>query len=86
MDKTIARTTEQGSRQLVYAAVGGAGNEDQLRGSYISVARVSEASDFAIGPDGHVVQEKLWNEVMEILGKVDPRVEDISRKYLASAP
>ncbi|KAG6818613.1 hypothetical protein H0H93_003443 [Arthromyces matolae] len=60
LDKTIARTAEEGSRQIVYAAVGGAGEEDRFRGSYISLARVAEASDFAIGPEGHVLQEKLW--------------------------
>ncbi|KAG6879361.1 hypothetical protein C0992_003279 [Termitomyces sp. T32_za158] len=60
MEKTMVRTTEEGSRQLVYAAVGGKDNEDQLRGAYISLARVSEASDFAISQEGHTVQEKLW--------------------------
>ncbi|KAG6872921.1 hypothetical protein C0995_005179 [Termitomyces sp. Mi166 len=82
MEKTIARTTEEGSRQLVYAAVGGKGNEEQLRGAYISLARISEASDFAISPEGHAVQERLWGEVMDILSKVDPRVEGVAKKYL----
>ncbi|KAG5731867.1 WW domain-containing oxidoreductase [Termitomyces sp. T112] len=84
MEKLIARTTEEGSRQLVYAAVGGQDNEDQLRGAYISLARVSEASDFAIGAEGHVVQEKLWGEVLGILSKVDPRVEEVAKTYLAT--
>ncbi|KAG6877071.1 hypothetical protein C0993_010531 [Termitomyces sp. T159_Od127] len=85
MEKTIVRTTEEGSRQLVYAAIGGKDKEDQLRGAYISLARISEASDFAISGEGHVVQEKLWEEVMDILGKIDPSIEGVAKKYLVRA-
>ncbi|KAG6856450.1 hypothetical protein H0H87_004415 [Tephrocybe sp. NHM501043] len=58
MESLIARTTEQGSRQLIYAAVGGEDDLDMLRGAYISCARVSEASDYAL--EEHDVQDKLW--------------------------
>ncbi|GLB43401.1 putative protein CC1G_02706 Coprinopsis cinerea okayama7 130 [Lyophyllum shimeji] len=85
MEKILARTTEEGGRQLVYAAVGGAEDEDKLRGAYISTARVAEASDFAIGPEGKVVQNKLWDEMLEILTKIDPRVQHVVDTYL-SAP
>ncbi|KAG6918156.1 hypothetical protein DXG01_016141 [Tephrocybe rancida] len=86
VQKLIARTSEQGSRQLVYAAVGSADNEDQLRGAYISCARVSEASDFAIGAKGRVLQDKLWNEVVDILNAVDPRVREVVEKHLPTPP
>lgn len=61
MEKALARTSEQGARQLVWAAIGGEkGKEDELRGAYVSFASVAEPSDFVIGEEGKVVQEKLW--------------------------
>ena len=60
MEKALARTTEEGSRQLVWAAVGGENQLDQMRGAYISIARISEASDFAISQEGKHYQDKLW--------------------------
>jgi hypothetical protein len=36
----LFRTTEEGSRQLVWAAVGGAGREFELRGGYVSNANL----------------------------------------------
>ncbi|KAF5383770.1 hypothetical protein D9615_003778 [Tricholomella constricta] len=80
MEKALARTTEEGGRQLVYAAVGGAEDEDKMRGAYISSSQVSEASDFAIGPEGKAVQKRLWDEMMGILVKIDPRLREISDK------
>ncbi|KAG6835245.1 hypothetical protein H0H93_003570 [Arthromyces matolae] len=81
----LARTPEQGARQLVYAALGGQTGdgevEEKLRGAYVSTANVEEPSDFVIGEEGKVVQEKLWKEVVEILEKVDPRVEAIVKEY-----
>jgi len=60
MEKALARTSEQGSRQLVWAAVGGEDQLDQMRGAYISLARISEASDFVISEEGQAFQGKLW--------------------------
>ncbi|KAG6828192.1 hypothetical protein H0H92_008811 [Tricholoma furcatifolium] len=80
--KVLARTAEQGGRQLVYAALGGADNLDKFRGAYISSTSVSEASDFAIGEEGHAIQDKHWNEVIEILSKVDHHIPEVVNKYL----
>ena len=60
MEKALARTSEEGSRQLVWAAVGGDDQLDQMRGAYISIARISEASDFVISEKGKHYQDKLW--------------------------
>lgn len=60
MEKTLARSTEEGSRQLVWAAVGGANKLDDLRGAYISLAAVDEASDYVISQEGQWAQRKLW--------------------------
>jgi len=84
MEKILARTTEEGSRQLVYAAVGDADEKDKFRGAYVSASTVSEASDFVIGAEGKVVQDKLWNEMMDILSKVDPRVQEVAATYLTA--
>ena len=56
----LARTTEEGSRQLVWAAVGGAGREFELRGGYVSMANLQEVSDYTLSDEGAVVQTRLW--------------------------
>ncbi|KAG6835246.1 hypothetical protein H0H93_003571, partial [Arthromyces matolae] len=85
MRAILARTPEQGARQLVYAALAGKIEngevEEKFRGAYMSAAKVEEPSDFVIGEEGKVVQEKLWKEVLDILEKVDPKVEGIVREY-----
>ncbi|KAK0443239.1 hypothetical protein EV421DRAFT_1710192 [Armillaria borealis] len=78
----LAFTTEEGSRQLVFSAVGGANDEDKLRGAYISLSEVVEESDFVISEDGKVVQDKIWDEMLAILEGVDPKVADVAREYL----
>ena len=56
----LARTTEEGSRQVVWAAVGGAGREFELRGGYVSMADLHEVSDYALSDEGVAVQARLW--------------------------
>ncbi len=56
----LARTTEQGSRQLVWAAVGGAGREFELRGGYVTTANLREVSDYVLSNDGTVAQRRIW--------------------------
>ncbi|CAA7262139.1 unnamed protein product [Cyclocybe aegerita] len=85
MDKALARTTEEGARQLVWAAVGAKGSEDGLRGAYISLAAVSEPSDYVISKQGHEDQNKLWDNLIDILVEVDPRVRDIVVNHLTSS-
>ena len=56
----LARTTEQGSRQLIWACIGGKDNIDQLRGAYISSMQVREPSDSVVSEEGKRAQDKLW--------------------------
>ena len=56
----LARTTEQGSRQLIWACIGGKDNIDQLRGAYISSMQVREPSDSVVSEEGKRAQAKLW--------------------------
>jgi retinol dehydrogenase 12 len=60
MNVLLARTTEEGSRQLVWAAVGGAGRESELRGGFVSNANLREVSDYVLSDEGTVVQTRLW--------------------------
>jgi retinol dehydrogenase 12 len=56
----LARTTEEGSRQLVWAAVGGVGREFELRGAYVSKANLQEVGDYVLSDEGAVIQTRLW--------------------------
>ncbi|KDR67612.1 hypothetical protein GALMADRAFT_257837 [Galerina marginata CBS 339.88] len=84
MEMALARSTEEGSRQLVWAAIGAEEKKDELRGSYISLAEVTEPSDYVISDEGAAAQEKIWDNLIEELTKVDPRVEQIVKECLTS--
>jgi hypothetical protein len=101
MEIILARTSEEGSRQLVWAAVGGTGSEDTLRGAYISTSEVQEPSDTVLGDEGRNLQNKFWvsvlsrkiypnlfcspqDDILQILVKTDPRVQEIVEKYLVT--
>ena len=60
MVRFLARTSEQGSRQLVWASVGQKDNVDELRGAYVSGLHVEEPSDYVISEEGKHAQNKLW--------------------------
>ncbi|KAK0215233.1 hypothetical protein EDD85DRAFT_497803 [Armillaria nabsnona] len=81
----FAFTTEEGSRQLVYGAVGSLDEEQKLRGKYIQMSEVVEESDFVISEDGKIVQDKVWDEMVEIFGPIDPKVSEVVKAYLTKA-
>lgn len=62
MEALVARTAEQGSRQLIWAALAGKTEADleQMRGAYVSAIAVEEPSDFVISPEGKAFQDRLW--------------------------
>lgn len=64
MFKLFSRTTEEGARILVWAALAGTYGPgpapDQLRGAYVNNSRIEEESDFVISDKGAEVQSKLW--------------------------
>ncbi|KAJ7459715.1 hypothetical protein FB451DRAFT_1563441 [Mycena latifolia] len=82
MEMLLALPTEKGSRQLVWAALGQQESADKLRGEYISLQRVDEVSDFILSPEGVRAQDHIWDELVAILGEVDPRVSATVDKYL----
>jgi hypothetical protein len=61
LEKMFARTSEEGSRQLVWAAIGAPeAGVDDLRGAYINLSRVDEPGDFVLGDKGEKWENKLW--------------------------
>ncbi|KAF9460542.1 short-chain dehydrogenase [Collybia nuda] len=84
MEYLLAHTTEEGSRQLVWAAVGGAEEGEELRGAYISCSEVREVSDFVLTKDGMIAQDAIWDDMVKILVKIDPRVQKTIDEYLTS--
>ncbi|KAF9025666.1 short-chain dehydrogenase [Hymenopellis radicata] len=81
-EEDMAYTTEEGSRQLVYAAVGGADNEKQLLGAFISLSEVREVSDYALSRAGRDAEDRIWKESLELLNTVDHKVGEIRQHYL----
>ena len=70
----LARTTEQGSRQLIWACIYGKDDINQLRGAYISSMRIQEPSDFVVSEEGKLAQTKLWvNNHLTYFGITDKR-------------
>ncbi len=59
-EEELCFTTEEGSRQLVYGAIGSQDDEEKLRGKFIQMSEVVEASDFVISEDGKIAQDKVW--------------------------
>ena len=62
--KLFAYTSEEGSRQLVWAAVGCAGKEKELQGAFVARSNIAEPSDYVLGEEGKRVQKQLWVRVI----------------------
>jgi retinol dehydrogenase 12 len=56
----IPRTSEEGSRNLIWAAIGGAGRAEELRGAYIEHCDIAAVSDLVSGKEGEEIQRRLW--------------------------
>ncbi|KAJ6590425.1 hypothetical protein DFH09DRAFT_1139361 [Mycena vulgaris] len=85
MERLLAFTAEEGSRNLVWAALAHQADPDKLRGEYVAVSHVQEVSDFVLSAQGAKLQDRIWDEMVEILAKVDPRVTAIVARYLSPA-
>ncbi|KAG2097553.1 uncharacterized protein F5147DRAFT_583476 [Suillus discolor] len=78
-----ARTSEMGSRNIVYAAL--ATDAQDLHGKYMSSCEVVEECDYLLSAEGKVFSERLWWETIEVLSKVDDRVPQIVSTYLPAS-
>ncbi|KAJ7185253.1 hypothetical protein C8R46DRAFT_375373 [Mycena filopes] len=85
LELVLARPAEEGSRRLVWSALGPATQEDpnRLRGEFITGCAVQEVSDYALSVDGLKAQSRFWDEMVQILTRVDPKVGTIVEKYLS---
>ncbi|PPQ75649.1 hypothetical protein CVT24_010592 [Panaeolus cyanescens] len=83
MEKALARTTEEGSRQLVWASVAKQDEPDMFRGAYISCMQFMEPSNFVVSQAGAEMQDKIWDDMLVEMGKINPKVLEISSTYLA---
>ena len=59
-DMFISWSTERGSRQLIFAALGNQEKPDELKGAYITSSEPVEPSDYVISDKGAKVQKQLW--------------------------
>jgi len=84
MGPLLARTIEEGSRQLVWAAIGGGGREIELRGGYVDKASLQEVSDYTLSDEGAMMQTRIWDESIEILSRIEPKFESTVRELLSS--
>lgn len=70
LKKALARTTEEGSRTLVHGASAGADTHSH----YLSNCQVCPTASLVHGPEGAVVQKRLWNELMAKLEMIQAGV------------
>lgn len=63
-DATDGRTAEEGSRELLWAALGPDGTEGdhtlQLRGAFVADVAVRPPSDYVLSDEGKNVQDRIW--------------------------
>ncbi|KAF8500565.1 short-chain dehydrogenase [Hysterangium stoloniferum] len=78
--RLVGRTTEMGSRPIVWGAVGG--EKKSIHGKYLDSCRVEEENDWVFGKDGKIMQDNAWNGTLEILRSVSPQVDAIVAEYL----
>jgi len=67
MEKLLARTSEEGSRNILYGAVGGPENVDDLHGAYVYRCGLREPSDWVISSEGAFAQERIWVRLCVLL-------------------
>ena len=64
MERLLARTAEEGSRQLLYAALGPDGKEGDhvkaLKGAFVAGGTATEPSDYVLSKEGKEMQDMSW--------------------------
>ncbi|KZV80750.1 NAD(P)-binding protein [Exidia glandulosa HHB12029] len=77
----VARSTEMGSRTLVWASLEGG---PEMKGTFSSSCQVAEESDFVLSKEGQEVEGRLWEETIVVLDKVSPQIRPIVIEYLSA--
>ncbi|KAF7308194.1 Retinol dehydrogenase 12 [Mycena chlorophos] len=78
----LALTPEQGSRNLVFAAVGEPDQPGKLQGQFLFNKQPVEASDFVVSEDGKRAEERFWYDMLDIVGGFDGEVRKIVEREL----
>lgn len=66
MERLLAWTPEQGSRQLIFGSVAGRDDEEKMKGGYVSFGRLVEVADFVLSDEGHRMQDTIWVGVVHL--------------------
>jgi hypothetical protein len=72
MGPALARSSSDGGKLLVYACIGGEG--DDLRGQYVTDMGTREPADFVIDEQGAEVQRRLWVSRFRLQSLFCPRL------------
>ncbi|KAF4632335.1 hypothetical protein G7Y89_g5794 [Cudoniella acicularis] len=70
MKLLLAKSTEMGSRTIVKAAEMG----EESHGKYMNLCAIGEPSEFVRSEEGKKTQERVWDELIEILEKIQPGI------------
>lgn len=88
MDIVLGRTAEQGSRNLLWAALGPDGEEgphiQYMRGAYVSCAGLLEPGDNVMSKAGYELQQKLWVRELPNLEISYANIQDRMRLSISS--
>ncbi|KZO94478.1 NAD(P)-binding protein [Calocera viscosa TUFC12733] len=76
----LARSTEVGSRNFVYAAV--SRELDGKTGEFLQSCKVDEPSDFVISERGASASKRLWADTLAILTEFDDQIPATVNAYL----
>ncbi|TCD63926.1 hypothetical protein EIP91_004773 [Steccherinum ochraceum] len=77
-----ARTTEEGSRQLILGALGEKGGVNAWRGAYLSDNEIRDVSEWVRSDEGREAQERVWKETLIIASKADARVAETAKLFV----
>ena len=76
----LVRSTEEGSRTLVHAAVA---SDRSMHGRYLSSCEISEESDFVFTPEGKACSARVWVRAITIVSVGSYLTEPTGRNYHA---
>ncbi|KAI0790815.1 hypothetical protein C8Q75DRAFT_806195 [Abortiporus biennis] len=84
-----ARTSEEGSRQVIYAALAPTLEEkakgiqlENFKGAFVWNNSIIPLSEWVLSEEGKKVQGDIWDETIEILSEIEPKVTSVVREFL----
>ncbi|KAF9449782.1 NAD(P)-binding protein [Macrolepiota fuliginosa MF-IS2] len=80
-ERVFARKTEDGGRLVAWVCIGEE-EEESLKGAYVNLNRVEEPSDFVLGEEGKRREDKLWDDLVDMLVDIDERMKDVALTFV----